>query len=642
MKSKKSCFNLTIFKKNIGKCWPVWSLYLLILLIAGPILMGLGFQRAERYYANPVGSKFNFMSIGLQPMVILWVIFFFALLVALVVFHYLNNSRSANMMHAFPVDRNELFVTNVLSGLFMLIAPVLITFVLDLTICLTFHMPGLINVLYWALYAIGIAFILYSFAVFCVFLAGHSLAVIFYYFLLHFLYALVHFLMSLLISLFGFGLNVSDIVQEGDFWICLSPMLFLTQNLGISYHYSVEHRETYMDGFALVGGAEIACFLIVAVVFYFLSWRMYRRRKIELAGDMVAIPFVRPVMRWLIGFVTGTLLGYLGYYFFRIAGVNIKKTGLLVLILIIGFVGYMITQMLIVKSFKVFKKAFWLEGLAFLATLMIVFTGSYFSAKLIEKRSPRMEDIQYATIDLNYQVRLEGKDIEQINDIMKQIIDNRSRIERDPYDESEQGMNSVYIYINYHMKDGSDQDRNYSIYINEASKPIIDRINALEWEPDHFLTSVFGEPGLPESRVKSVFYEKYSTYEVNGDTYSESIAPEITDPNYSKDLYKAIIADTKEHNLQPYNGLVGICASPEYAFDGKYYVDDLALYLYISKEEHDEYGWGYTDDGNTYFSQYYISFGPRCKNILNVLKEYGAITSEDELIFVNYEDYIFE
>ena len=47
---------------------------------------------------------------------------------ALAVFSYLYSAKSTNMMHALPVNRLELYVTNYLSGLIFLIVPEIITF----------------------------------------------------------------------------------------------------------------------------------------------------------------------------------------------------------------------------------------------------------------------------------------------------------------------------------------------------------------------------------------------------------------------------------------------------------------------------------------------------------------------------------
>ena len=39
MQSRTSCFNKTIFKKNITHFWPIWGIYLVFLLYALPLTL---------------------------------------------------------------------------------------------------------------------------------------------------------------------------------------------------------------------------------------------------------------------------------------------------------------------------------------------------------------------------------------------------------------------------------------------------------------------------------------------------------------------------------------------------------------------------------------------------------------------------
>ena len=52
MKSKTSCFNTTVFWKDIRKFWPVWICYFLLWQISLPFVNWLNFQNADRYYEN--------------------------------------------------------------------------------------------------------------------------------------------------------------------------------------------------------------------------------------------------------------------------------------------------------------------------------------------------------------------------------------------------------------------------------------------------------------------------------------------------------------------------------------------------------------------------------------------------------------
>lgn len=46
MQSGTSCFNKTIFKKNITHFWPIWGIYLVFLLYALPLTLLLSTEKS--------------------------------------------------------------------------------------------------------------------------------------------------------------------------------------------------------------------------------------------------------------------------------------------------------------------------------------------------------------------------------------------------------------------------------------------------------------------------------------------------------------------------------------------------------------------------------------------------------------------
>ena len=140
MKSKTSCFNRTIFKKNFTHFWPLWLLYQIYLLVVIPVWVWQ--KAASPYYYYGTGNEdttyrmYQLVELAVHRMIPPLPVFFFAVAAALAVFSYLYSAKSANMMHALPVNRLELYVTNYLSGLIFLIVPEIITFFISA------RMPG--------------------------------------------------------------------------------------------------------------------------------------------------------------------------------------------------------------------------------------------------------------------------------------------------------------------------------------------------------------------------------------------------------------------------------------------------------------------------------------------------------------------
>ena len=55
MKSKTSCFNRTIFKKNFTHFWPLWLLYQIYLLVVIPVWVWQ--KAASPYYYYGTGAR---------------------------------------------------------------------------------------------------------------------------------------------------------------------------------------------------------------------------------------------------------------------------------------------------------------------------------------------------------------------------------------------------------------------------------------------------------------------------------------------------------------------------------------------------------------------------------------------------------
>ena len=186
MQSKISCFNKTIFKKNLTRFWPFAVLYGLYLIVAHPMVLYLSLvtNRIEDGGVQPteiVGDHFMGMT---EPISV----FLVTVVIAIAVFSYLYQSRSANMMHAFPVTRTELFVTNYLSGLALLVIPQTLAALASNLVIL-----GKANSMIWTVWAwfgitVGETIFFYSFACLMVMFTGQLLSAALFYMIWNFLY----------------------------------------------------------------------------------------------------------------------------------------------------------------------------------------------------------------------------------------------------------------------------------------------------------------------------------------------------------------------------------------------------------------------------------------------------------------------
>ena len=115
MKSKTSFFNKTVFKKNLTRFAPVMAVYTLCLILGMMMLYQNNEEMGRTFwFASRMGECIQVMGL---------VNLFFAPLCAMLLFGDLYNSRMCNALHAMPMRRETLFLTNVVSGLLFSMIP---------------------------------------------------------------------------------------------------------------------------------------------------------------------------------------------------------------------------------------------------------------------------------------------------------------------------------------------------------------------------------------------------------------------------------------------------------------------------------------------------------------------------------------
>ena len=153
MRFATSYFNPTLYKKNLSRFWPLWVAWLVLWMFVFPLnLLNMwnNYQRGEEegvYYFLRICLNLNsdFCEVGLAFGAI------YAVLVALAVFGYLFNHRSAATMHAFPLRRENWYLTHTVAGLLMGLVPPLVIVLTLMPLMGQFWFTGLLA---WAVMAL--------------------------------------------------------------------------------------------------------------------------------------------------------------------------------------------------------------------------------------------------------------------------------------------------------------------------------------------------------------------------------------------------------------------------------------------------------------------------------------------------------
>ena len=468
MRSGTSYFNLTVFRKHLTRFWPIWTAWLVVLLLVLPVrgLMalredGAGMEGRLAWFARSIP---DLTSSGFTLVMAVLV----GLLAAMAACSHLYSTRSANFMGALPVRREGLFFSHYLAGLAMVLGPVLAASLLTLLVELAGGALELLPLGYWLGYACSAGFFFYSFAVFLGMFTGHLLALPAFYLIFNFLVMAVVGLVEWALRSFyyGFG-SLPDWLYDGMQWC--TPVM----------------RYTYVQ---LVGrpqelfyGTTLWVYPIVAAVLAGAALLLYRRRSLESAGDVVAVRAMRPVFQYGVALCAGLFLGMVTAQL-----LGLPDLGLMAAILLWGVAGYFIAQMLLDKSFRVWRRWKGAAGVAAVFAALFVVVG--FDLTGYETRVPRVEDVASVAVSgLDGDPRDSGSymlaTLEDPEEIAAAIALHQAMVDRRGQERAE-GYDSraVSYRVSYQMKDGSVLSRAYQgILLDEGLMPVVE---ALRNDPD--------------------------------------------------------------------------------------------------------------------------------------------------------------
>ena len=620
MKSKTSCFNKTIFLKNITHFWPIWLLIMGWNVFIMPFMI---YNTSLQYkFASDLTEKellqmksndlLSIASVYMNPVLL----FLFSVIAVMAVFSYLYNSRSANMIHALPVTRKELFLTNYVSGLLFLIIPEAVGFLLGTLVGAVCGYTSINHLLTGFLLACGISFIFYSFTVFIAMFTGQLLAVPIFAVILNFLFIGARALIAALMSMISYGLPLEVSGIKAD---VLSPLYYLAGHIKLKYDYTKEY--TVCLGFT--GKQVVAGYCLAAVVFVITAYLIYRIRNMETAGSLISIPWISPVFRWGAAFCCGGLFSILfcGIMGFSRSGAVFALA--LLTGLIFGAVSFFGAQMFLEKGFRVFHKKRIVECGVFL----LIFAGLYTAIEVDlfgqEKKIPDLSRIEAVTIDNYNGAKITDPElIREMTDIHKQIIDSKNEFEN--YEASD----TYYFNLKYYLKKGT-LNRRYQIPISEEMvkdpSTVIHRIVELMSTPSVYRGEVFS---VSDENIK-LQSATLDLYGKDGQSHNYDFSAEE-----AEELYQAFMADVNEGNFKEYiyNG---------YTYENRdkttYYNSINIDYRSRSKtkessQESDSRN-GYTEFSPSVKSAN-IEFDVNCKNIIAALIKTGAIESEKDLITI--------
>lgn len=635
MRSKTSCFNSTLFRKNLSRYWPLWGLA----SFGGamfPLAMLLELLHNGFRFWSPLETRqayYTVLSYGVPVISIVY-----AILCAMAVWSYLYNARSVGMMHTLPVRREGLFVTNVLSGLTMMAIPYAVTGVLLVLVSLLFGGFEPVGVLVTVLGVMGESLFFFGLATFCAFIVGNVFMLPTLYGLLNFIAVLTDFMVNLLAQGFCFGLNSS---YSGTVeW--LSPVVYLIQKISPNSTYETQwvtdrlggqrYETSVLTSVTLENGWLIAVYAAAGAALLGLAWLLYRRRRSESAGDVVAVGWMKPVFRYGCAAYSAILGGRLLYALlwenFQ-GGQYFTVLPMILCMIAGGAVGYYAASMLLAKTPRVFKTTW--KGMLAVALGCAALCGAMKCDLFgVVRRVPAPDSVKLVNVyaaGSNYYLT-PGKDdalIEEVRTLHQTIIDDKDYIlgyrSRTDYDfvadtastemaVEDSGAQSTIsnIRITYMLNSGLKVERRYRLYLTSGRM-------VQKGTYDYLLDQLINSPEMRQKRIRW----QDDRFQIDGAWLSTWHNDQDLTTRDANAILDAVARDAEQGNWGMYDW-----------FDSRGDADHYDISVNISYKLTD------SKTGRTY-DQITITVQEGMTETVQALKELGLITDAD--LVTNQEVY---
>lgn len=628
MQSKTFCFNLFhkgLLRKNFGRFWPLMLIYTLFLLLFHPFILYMNSRQLA--YVDLTQAEilerqreYFFEIIGNMPDEVFIMIGAFALVLA--VFSYLYNTRFAYSLHAFPLTRVQLFATNVLTALLMLVLPQFLNCLILNLLVLSFD-AGLIGIVWiWFVNLCAVDLFFVGFASFIVLFAGQAFSATLFYGIWNFLYLVLVMLINTLMDLLVYGFQGSVM----DYSSPLCPIWYMVAETGYSFIYINDQPVLEFNG-----ALALVLFAIAGIVFLFFGLLVYQKRKLERAGDFITVDFAKPLFRWgaaIVLAISGALVMYSLTTIHATRITDAKKTVRLVLWVIpFAIFVFFAAEMFIKKSFRVFRREKWMECGVMTAVIVgaICFIG--FDFIHVAGYVPKRNEIEAVALD-NYNVILRDHNlsgsisaeemdelIDQTMDLHETIVEHRQEIQK--VSESVDFEYPFWINIRYYLKNGRSVSRAYWIpqvpkEENEAVADVYDQFLALSNKPVVMKYRAFGQDyeNAEISSIELGYYKRtVESPDSQGDTsyeYSAMYLDQDAVKQWKEQLHRAILDDMDEGTVFFESGeATGVRLGISYYYHGS--------------------------NGSVYNDYSDLNITERSRHTVDVLIQMGAISSADEL-----------
>lgn len=498
MKLKTLCCNLTPLKKDITRFFPLWVVY----FIGGCLIM----LSAVGYVEPGIAAEFLGESLGLLSVVNL----VYAALTAGFLFGDLHKSKLCNSLHALPIRREGWFFSHVAAGMLFSIVPNFAGMLLMLPYLGVYWYIGFL----WLLGMTLEYLFFFGVAALAMQLSGNRIAYLGIYAVINFGSRLIYWFIDNVYRPVLYGITIPS---EPFAWFCPTAMLTRDSELLPMLRDTPTPAQWRFEGLG-EGWIYLGILAVLGVVFGAIALLLYRKRHLEVAGDLIAFSAVRPVASVGIALCVGAVFAIMGTIF---------VTGYVVFLLVGLIVGWFGGQMLLNRTIRVFRLPAIIKG----AVLTVLVLASVFAAEAdvfgIVRYIPKEEQVQSVTLTISDHweeeiVLTEQEDIETILSLHETILENRDR-------EDKANVENVWLNIelSYTLKDGRKVNRTYNALLPKAETEGLKKIMSRP-------SVVMKELAQSEWHITWVELEGEAVYMARWDSLREAILADCEEGNMAQ------------------------------------------------------------------------------------------------------------
>ena len=453
MPSERTFFNKAIYKRALSRFWLIGAAYAAVLCFL-TLMCGRYFnfdtKEIAEYVSYSILSNLTRREIVAAAAA--------AVVMAIAVHGWMFRKTSAAYISALPVTREALLISSLLAGLTLLILPCIIAMLVSL---LLYGGAGPLWTPYLlcsaaAVVLMNIAF--FGLASFCTVFTGNAAVLPALY----------------VIALYGF-VGIEAVIRyvaefllfgvRGTGWelAVLSPVYYFSNYYVGSCSQMLPLSATYAAAGVILAG--------IAVIFF-------RHRRMEAAGETVAVPALRPLFRWGLAAVGALGMALLilktvfdvGAYGAGNRGTPARVAILLLAMLFGAAVGWFGAEALMRKTLRVFDRHW--KGLGvFCALLCSLVIGGEFDVFGVERYQPKADEIGYATVygwgEYDETRIMQPENLEALLSLQKDIIANKKAYE------NQNGINTFPLTIEYYGTDGKLLARRVYTYATDEYIPYV-------------------------------------------------------------------------------------------------------------------------------------------------------------------------